>query len=84
MPWSLDSCAAFLTGRRRRAKYEQQPDDSHVEQATANPGEKRDLPRCTASSAMAGITVGGWPVRCSRRVGHEGPHTADESDIQWR
>lgn len=41
MSWSLESCAAFLRGRRKREKHEAET----VEQATAAPGEKRELPK---------------------------------------
>lgn len=42
MSWTLESCAAFLRGRRKREKHEVV---EQVEQVTAAPGEKRDLPK---------------------------------------
>lgn len=75
MPWSSDNCAAFLKGRRRRQKYAH-PLDAEVEQATANPGEKRQLPRCWSWNDI---------LRCERARGHDGSHEAhlDDWDYQW-
>lgn len=65
MPWKLSNLPGGEDFERENAP---------VEQATAAPGEKRDVsPDCDALSAFG-------EVNCTLPVGHDGPHRFEWTD----